>query len=189
MQNSLNAECEGADRLVITRQFAAARAVVWRAFTDPDVLRDWLLGPPGWDMQMCRIDLRENGSYVWRWRDPVTGAVLGFRGTYSYVRAGARTEDTQTFHQGARDAVLGAPTRNVVVFDDIDGGTRVTTRISYADRATRDMVLDNGLTDGMELSYTRLDALLRASKQAPEGSVPAPAPEAEHFPTVMTASA
>jgi uncharacterized protein YndB with AHSA1/START domain len=159
----LDAECEGADRLVVTRAFAAARPVVWRAFTNPDVLKDWLLGPPGWDMHICEIDLRDGGTYLWRWRNPATDEVFGLRGTYSYVRPGARTEDNQTFHQGEDDTPMGAPTRNVLVFADIDGGTRVTTRITYANRATRDMVVSHGIRDGMEMSYTRLDALLRVS--------------------------
>lgn len=165
MHHILDAQREGADRLVVTRVFAAARPVIWCAFTDPDVLQRWLLGPPGWDMHTCQMDLRDGGSYLWRWRNPATDEVFGFSGTYSYVRPGARTEDTQTFHQGKADTPMGAPTRNVVVFEDAEGGTRVTTRISYADRATRDMVLAHGMTDGMELSYTRLDALLRASSE------------------------
>src|ERR1035438_7987605 len=42
----------------VTRVFDAPRALVFDAFTKPELVRRWLLGPPGWTMPVCDIDLK-----------------------------------------------------------------------------------------------------------------------------------
>ena len=50
------------DRSVaVERDFNAARAIVFDAFTKPDLIRRWLLGPDGWTMPVCEVDLRVGG--------------------------------------------------------------------------------------------------------------------------------
>jgi uncharacterized protein YndB with AHSA1/START domain len=44
--------------LRLTREFDAPRRLVWDAFTKPDMLKRWLLGPDGWTLEVCEIDLR-----------------------------------------------------------------------------------------------------------------------------------
>ncbi|WP_224814593.1 SRPBCC domain-containing protein [Hasllibacter sp. MH4015] len=152
---------DGDSALVIDRQFDAPRPDVWRANIEPDQLVQWLLGPPGWDMTLCEVEARAGGTYHWRWRNTQSGEEFGFSGIYSEVDPGRRLADTQTFHQGTSDAAMGPPTKNIVTFEDTEGGgTLVRTRIEYADAATRKMVLDHGMVDRMEMSYARLDALL-----------------------------
>ena len=52
----------------VTRSFKAPRALVFRAFTEPELVRRWMLGPPGWAMPVCEMDVRPGGTYRWRWR-------------------------------------------------------------------------------------------------------------------------
>lgn len=54
--------------LVITRIVDAPRQEVFDAWTDPRQVPTWLLGPPGWTMPVCEVDLRPGGAwrYVWR---------------------------------------------------------------------------------------------------------------------------
>ena len=52
----------------VTRDFHAPRQLVFDAFTKPDLVRRWLLGPPGWTMPVCEIDLRVGGAYRYVWR-------------------------------------------------------------------------------------------------------------------------
>jgi uncharacterized protein YndB with AHSA1/START domain len=40
----------------VSRDFHAPRQLVFDAFTQPDLVRRWLLGPPGWTMPL-RVDL------------------------------------------------------------------------------------------------------------------------------------
>ena len=52
----------------VTRSFRAARPLVVRAYTAPALVQRWLLGPPGWSMPVCEMDVRVGGRYRWRWR-------------------------------------------------------------------------------------------------------------------------
>lgn len=52
----------------IARDFHAPRQLVFDAFTKPELVRRWLLGPDGWTMPVCEIDLRVGGSYRYVWR-------------------------------------------------------------------------------------------------------------------------
>ena len=56
------------------------RELVFEAWTRPALVRRWLLGPSGWSMPVCEIDLRIGGRYqfVWR-RDPTARDGHGWR--------------------------------------------------------------------------------------------------------------
>lgn len=143
--------------ITFARTFDAPRDVVWQGFTDRAVLVQWLPGPPGWEMHVCKISLRPGGGYSWRWRDGQTGAEFGFRGTYSVVEPGRRLIDKQVFDQGMPYA---EPIKNKVIFEDAGHGCCVTTTIRYPDAAIRDMVVEGGLIDGIETAYEQLDRML-----------------------------
>src|SRR5437879_4168357 len=65
--------------IVMTRVFKAPRKLVFDAWTKPELVRRWLLGPPGWTMPVCEIDLRVGGAYrfVWLGED---GTTMGMGG-------------------------------------------------------------------------------------------------------------
>ena len=49
--------------LVVTRTFNAPRKLIFEAWTKPQYLPQWMLGPEGWTMPVCEIDLRPNGAF------------------------------------------------------------------------------------------------------------------------------
>ena len=65
--------------VVMTRTFEAPRTLVWDAYTKPEHLRQWLLGPEGWTMPVCEVDLRPGGEwhFVWRRSDGDVGCHHG----------------------------------------------------------------------------------------------------------------
>ena len=69
MSNTLKLEAHGDREIIMTRAFDAPRHLVFEAFTRPDLLRRWLLGPPGWTMPVCEVDLRVGGRYRYVWRN------------------------------------------------------------------------------------------------------------------------
>jgi uncharacterized protein YndB with AHSA1/START domain len=150
---------DGDRSVIVTRRFAAPRALVWRAFTEPALLTRWLLGPPGWEMHVCEVDARTGGSYRWRWRNATTEEEFGFAGTYSKVVDKSHLADTQSFDAGTTRATMGTAS-NTADFTDDGSATRVVTRITYPDAATLKAALATGMTDGMEMSYARLDQLI-----------------------------
>src|ERR1700739_121052 len=89
-----------ADReIVMTRVFNAPRTLVFDAFTKPELLKQWLLGPPGWTMPVCEIDLRVGGAYRYVWRQISDGREMGMGGVYREIAAPVRVVATEKFDE------------------------------------------------------------------------------------------
>ena len=58
----------GEREIIMTRAFDAKRDLVFDALTKPELVKRWLLGPPGWSMPVCEIDLKVGGAYRYVWR-------------------------------------------------------------------------------------------------------------------------
>jgi uncharacterized protein YndB with AHSA1/START domain len=138
----------------ITRAFEAPRHLLWRAHTEPELMKRWLLGPDGWVMTVCENDLVVGGSYrnAWAPEDSARGEPFGFEGENLVIDRERRMVSTE------RMTGLDAPgTVNDLTFDEAAGVTLMTLYITYTDAAQRDMILATGMTDGMEASYQRLE--------------------------------
>ena len=96
MNNTLKLQAHGDREIVMTRAFDAPRHLVFEAFTRPDLLRQWLLGPPGWTMPVCEVDLRVGGKYRYVWRND-KGVEMTAGGTYREIVAPERIVATETF--------------------------------------------------------------------------------------------
>ena len=145
----------------VIRSFRAPRALVYRAYTEPQLVRRWL-GAPGWSMPVCEMDVRVGGRYRWRWRNDQDGSEFGFAGTFREVQPAARLVHTEAYDSG--DAGFSYPGNEAIVvatFTEDAGVTTVTTLIDYGSKEARDGAMASGMTDGMEQSYQLLDGLLR----------------------------
>ena len=142
--------------VVITREFGAPRGMVFDAHTNPDLVQRWLLGPPGWTMPVCGIDLRVGGKYRYVWQN-ADGRQMGVRGTFTEIARPSRIVITQLFDEDW----TGGETIVITEFVEQNGKTRLTTTIRYASREVRDAALKTGMAKGMEAGYERLDDLLK----------------------------
>ena len=86
----------GAREVRVRRAFAAPRALVFECWTKPDLLRRWLLGPPGWEMTGCDVDLRVGGAYRYVWRHE-NGELLELNGSFREIVPPSRIVSTETF--------------------------------------------------------------------------------------------
>ncbi len=145
----------------VKRSFDAPVGLVWRAYMEPELMRRWCGGHPGWSMPVCEMDMRVGGKYCWRWRSDENGQEFGFTGDVLEVSPHVKIVHTQSFDAGSLGGSMGGePSIITVAFQETRGITTVTTTIRFASKADRDAALATGMTDGMELSYLRLDALL-----------------------------
>lgn len=137
----------------ITRSFSAPLSMVWRAHTEPDLVKRWLTGPSGHTMPECEIDLTVGGTYryVWEWAD---GRMSAY-GTFREIEPQRRLLLTETF-----DIFPDSETLVEQVFSETDGQTTVTMSLHYDSKATRDGVLQSPMEEGLESSYRNLDALI-----------------------------
>jgi uncharacterized protein YndB with AHSA1/START domain len=155
MTNKMDITTPSDLEVTIRRSFDAPRRLVWDAHTKPDLIRRWLLGPPGWTMPVCEVDLRVGGAYryVWRQQD---GTEMGMGGVFREIAAPERLVNTQLFDQDW----TGGETVGTMLLTEEDGRTVLTNTVLYASKAARDGALSTGMTEGMEQGYANLDALL-----------------------------
>jgi uncharacterized protein YndB with AHSA1/START domain len=149
----------------VTRSFKAPRALVYRAYTEPGLVRRWMLGPPGWSMPVCEMDVRVGGAYRWRWRNDADGQEFGFFGTFREVQPPARLVHTESYDPGSMGEGYPTGSEAIIItsFSEDGGVTTVTTLMDFGSKDTRDAAVKTGMTEGMEQSYGLLDRVLAES--------------------------
>jgi uncharacterized protein YndB with AHSA1/START domain len=154
----LRVVAKGEREIVMTRIFDAPRHLVYEAFTKPELVRLWLLGPPGWSMPVCEMDVRVGGGYRWVWRHESQGTEMGVSGVYREVVPPERIVATEKFDQSwyPGEAV------GTVVLSERGGKTTLTQTLLYESREARDGVLKSPMEQGVGASYDRLADLVAA---------------------------
>jgi uncharacterized protein YndB with AHSA1/START domain len=140
----------------VTREFDAPRRLVFDAFTKPQLVRRWLLGPPGWTMPLCEIDLRVGGAYRYVWRSEKDGAHMAMGGVFREVVPIERIVATEKFD----DAWYPGEALDTTVFVETRGVTRATITVLYESTEARDTARRSGMEYGMAAGYDRLETLL-----------------------------
>jgi uncharacterized protein YndB with AHSA1/START domain len=151
--------------VMVTRSFKAPRALVFRAHTEPELVRRWMLGPPGWSMPVCEMDVRVGGSYRWRWRSDTDAQEFGFAGTFREVQPPSRLVHTEAYDPGTVGGGYpeGSEALVTTTFVEDGGITTMTTVMDFGSKEARDAAVKTGMTDGMEQSYQLLDRVLQES--------------------------
>jgi uncharacterized protein YndB with AHSA1/START domain len=139
--------------IVVTRVFNAPRNLVFDAWTNPKYLPHWMLGPDGWTMPVCEIDLRPGGSWHFVWRHS-NGKEMEMRGEYREVKPPERVVSSESWGPDWPE------TLNTVAFSEYAGKTTATITLLYASKEARDAALKTGMKQGMALSYDRLENYL-----------------------------
>jgi uncharacterized protein YndB with AHSA1/START domain len=137
----------------VRRAFDAPRDLLFRAYTDPELLVQWL-GPRTYTMVIDEYDLRDGGRWRYVHRDDA-GNEWAFHGVFH----GTPSVDglTQTFeYEGAP----GHVSLDALTFEAEDGRTVVHTHSVYQSLEARDAMVAGGMADGMDDGYARLDELI-----------------------------
>ena len=169
-QHTIDVTTPSEREIRVTRVFDAPRRLIFACHTDPALVRRWLLGPPGWTMPVCEIDLRVGGRYRYVWRGGADGVEFGHCGEYREVAAPERLVHTEWV-----DGTEGGPDAEALCtleLTEADGHTRLTQTMRFPTRELRDQALASGMTDGMGASYARLDALLLDALAAERAGTP-----------------
>ena len=140
--------------LTATRVFDAPREMVFDAHTKPEHVKKWLLGPDGWTMPVCEIDLRPGGKWRYVWRKESGDEEFGMSGTFTEVNRPSRVVFTERFMDHMPETV------NINEFTEHNGKTTMKLTIKYPSKEVRDQVMATGMTSGMDTSYDRLDSML-----------------------------
>ncbi len=153
--NKMILKTEGDTHVIVTRRFAAPPEALFRAHTEPKLIKQWLLGPDGWTMPVCISEARAGGRFRYEW---VNGTGRGFYVTGEYLEVEPYSRMVHVERMYLPEAT---PDNRVETRFDPDGaGTLMTLRMTLPDAKTRAAMLATGMERGMEASYVRLEALI-----------------------------
>ena len=154
-QNKMTLKTEGDRFVVVTRHFAAPPEAVYRAHTEPELLKKWMLGPPGWTMPVCISEPRVGGKIRMEWSDG-NGHGFYLTGENLEMEPFKRLVHVERMH-------LPDPTpdNHVETLVEPEGsGTLMIMRMTLPNAEVRQSMLATGMEHGMEASYNNLDKLL-----------------------------
>jgi uncharacterized protein YndB with AHSA1/START domain len=161
--------------LVITREFDAPRERVWKAWTDPEIVKRWW-GPEGFFAPSIKIDLRVGGMYIFAMQGP-PGSQLEEAG----YNAGVFKEIVPneklvlSIYMSDKDGNMVDPTKYgmdpdftkesfyTILFEDIGSGR---TRLSLVfpkpeSEAEYQAILKSGMEEGWKSQLNKLAAALK----------------------------
>lgn len=148
----------------IVRSFNAPRKLVWDAHTKPELVARWMLGPPGWTMPICEMDLRVGGAYRWRFRSDADGKEFGFFGKFLEIVPPTRLVAEEYYDPGdVGGPMTTEPAINTSVFEEKGDVTLLTLTMLFVSKEARDGAVASGMTDGIEMCYSRLEDLWAAA--------------------------
>jgi uncharacterized protein YndB with AHSA1/START domain len=155
LQSALQVNTPGDREIIITRAFNAPREKVFECFTKPALVSRWMLGPPGWTMPVCTVDLRVGGRYRFEWRGE-DGRSMGMTGTFREIVPNEKLVSTEIFDEDW----TGGEAFVELTFAESQGTTLATYFVTYSSQQARDGAIATGMADGMEMSFKHLDDVL-----------------------------
>ena len=151
---------EGETSIAITRSFNAPRDLIFDAHTKCELVKRWLLGPEGWTMPVCEIDLRAGGKDRYVWKKEATGHQMGMGGEYREIVRPDRLVATEKFD----DPWYEGEAFSTLILTENSGVTVLRNVVTYESREIRDSVLKSPMEEGLEAGYARLEELLTGDK-------------------------
>jgi uncharacterized protein YndB with AHSA1/START domain len=146
-------------QVIVTREFAAPRELLFRAYVDPDLLVQWA-GPLGLTMTIDHIDLRHGGT--WRYiSSDAHGNEYSFHGVFHGMPSPDGIVETVEF-----EGMPGHVCMDTVTFAERGDTTVLTQNTVFQSVADRDEALRSNMAEGMNVSMKRLEKLLARLGQA-----------------------
>lgn len=156
-----------AKEVVITRVFDAPRELVWKAWTEPEIVKQWW-GPKGFTSPFVRIDLRVGGEYLNCMRSP-EGRDFWSKGVFKEVVVPERLVMTDSFADEKGNTVPASyygmsgkwPLEMLItmLFEEHEGKTKLTLRHSGTEGI--DAADLENMRQGWSESFDKLDKALR----------------------------
>lgn len=169
--SKMTLRADGDTHIIVTRRFAASPEAVYRAHTDPELIKKWLLGPEGWSMPVCISEARTGGRIRFKWTN---GKGRGFYQTGEYLQL---EPFRRIVHVARMHLPDPTPDNHVeTTFEEVSDGTLMTLRMTLPDESIREAMLVSGMESGMETSYSRLEGVLLAVQPSEHAEESGPNP-------------
>jgi uncharacterized protein YndB with AHSA1/START domain len=141
-------------QMVMTRLFDAPRELVFKTYTDPQLLPQW------WGMggttTVDKMDVRLGGQWRYVQHDD-TGNQYAFSGVYQEVVPPERLAYTFEF-----EAMPGHVLLETILFEEVDGKTKLTSTSLFETLEDLEGMLQSGAENGAIVTWERLAELVRS---------------------------
>ena len=156
MTHRATVAAEGDRTIRVVREFSAPAALVFRAWTEPDLIRRWWHAKRG-EVTHAEMDLRPGGHWRWAMSTP-DGTEVAFHGEVLEVVPGERLVCTEAY-EGMPEA---QPSTNTLTLTEQDGATTLEIVIVHATAADRDGQLASGMEAGLQDALALLEDVAAA---------------------------
>lgn len=146
--------------MLITRAFDAPAELVFKAWTTPELVKRWWGFETG-EWLVCEVDLRVGGR--WRWVVRERDMEVGLHGEYREIDRPHRLVSTEVF-EGFPDP--DGASLNTMTLEEVDGVTTMRVLVQHTCQEHRDAQLASGMEGGMQVSFDRLEEVVRAGAAA-----------------------
>ncbi len=137
-------------QILITRDFAAPKRLVYKAWTTPELIKRWWSGDQG-EVTIAEVDLRVGG--MWRYVMVATGGFeVAFHGEYREIVPNERIVSTEIYEGMPEGEAVDTHT-----FTEKDGRTTLTVLVQHSCQEHRDAHINSGMEGGMQEAYDRLE--------------------------------
>jgi uncharacterized protein YndB with AHSA1/START domain len=147
-------------QILIVREFDAPKHLLYRAYTEPDLIKQWWSGQRG-VVVSAEVDLRVGGN----WRYVMTaneGFEVAFHGTFREIVPNERLVTTEVFEGAPVENEEQDAAMNFITFEETDGRTTLTTLVECHTREVRDIIIESGMEGGMQEAMDRLEQVARS---------------------------
>ena len=143
----------GGREIIVTAMYDAPREKVWRAYTEPDLIKQWW-GPRHLTTVIDKMEVRPGGLWRFVQKDP-DGNEYGFHGVYHEVSPPERIIQTFEF-----EGMPGHVSLETTRLEERDGKTMVTAIAVFETVEDRDGMISSGMEKGVNEGAERLAELL-----------------------------
>jgi uncharacterized protein YndB with AHSA1/START domain len=148
------------EQILITREFDAPKDLVFKAYTEPELVRRWWHANRG-EVTVVEIDLRDGGQ--WRHVMIAEGGVeVGFHGEYREIVPNERIVSTEVYEGMPDDVYPDQATLNTATFTEEDGRTRLELLVEAPSKEIRDAIIDSGMEEGLQDALDLLEETARS---------------------------
>lgn len=140
-------------QILVQREFAAPKHLVYRAVTEPELVKRWWNAKRG-EVTFCEIDLRVGGKWRYAMQTP-DGMEVAFHGTFREIVPNEHVVQTEVFEMpGLTDDDATVNTMDLV---EHDGATRMTVLIQCKNAEQREGIVASGMEAGLQDAYDLLE--------------------------------
>lgn len=170
MTNNLKHTTEG-NTLILERVFDAPRDLVYKCFTDQEIIKEWWIPGPGWTVPVSKMDLKVGGTWHYMMKGPDDGSEWANMeswgiATYKEIDPPRKLVYEDSFSDESGEINQDMPTSSTVIeFNDDGAKTSIRAITTYAKESDLQQVIQMGMVEGVTATYNNLDIVLEKLQQ------------------------